>query len=60
MSPYIEYWGIPSPGEEQYAFNFGGEGVACADSTLSGSRRMFVLDIECDEEEADFIPESFE
>ncbi|HTY57316.1 MAG TPA: hypothetical protein VMF59_00805 [Bacteroidota bacterium] len=60
MSPHIEYWGIPSPAEELFTFSLAGDGTGNGESMLIGGRRMFVLNIECDEEEADFIPESFE
>jgi hypothetical protein len=60
MSPHIEYWGIPSPAEELYTFPLAGDGTGHGGSMLIGSRRMFVLNVEGDEEDADFIPEAFE
>ena len=58
MSLHDEFWGIPSPTEEMYTFHLAGEGLG--DGNTPGNSRMFVLNIECDEEDADFIPESFE
>jgi len=61
MSPHIEYWGIPSPTEELLMFPVAGEGSgSSADGSLQIWNRLFVLSIEGEEEEADFIPESFE
>jgi len=60
MSPHIEYRGIPSPAEESFAFPLTGEGGGIGEGMVMGNGRMFVLNIECDEEDADFIPESFE
>jgi|GEM_PF-2966011 len=58
MSLHDEFWGIPSPEEELFTCPLAGEGIG--DGNLPGNGRMFVLNIECDEEDADFIPESFE
>jgi len=61
MSPHIEFWGIPSPTEELFMFPLAGEGnVSSADGSLQMWNRLFVLSVESEEEEADFIPESFE
>ncbi|HTO93094.1 MAG TPA: hypothetical protein VMM80_01940 [Bacteroidota bacterium] len=61
MSPHIEYWGIPSPTEELFMFPLSGEGnISSADGSLQVWNRLFVLSVESEEEEADFIPESFE
>ena len=58
MSPHIQYWGIPSPAEELFTFSFAGNGTG--ESMLSSGSRMFVLSVEYDDEEADFIPEPYE
>jgi hypothetical protein len=60
MSPHIEYWGIPSPAEELYAFPLAGDGTGNGETMRISSARMFVLNMECEEEDADFIPETFE
>ena len=60
MSPHIEYWGIPSPTEEVLLFPLAGDGGINGENLLQCSNRLFVLSVDCDDEDADFIPESFE
>jgi len=61
MSPHIEYWGIPSPTEELFMFPLAGDGnISSSDGSLQVWNRLFVLSVEGEEEDADFIPESFE
>lgn len=60
MSPHIEFFGIPSPTEELFMFPLAGEGSISSDGSLQIWNRLFVLSVEGEEEEADFIPESFE
>jgi hypothetical protein len=60
MSPHVEYWGIPSPTEELYCTSEIDFPVNNGETVLAGGSQSFDLDIDCCEEDEDFIPESFE
>jgi hypothetical protein len=60
MSPHIEYWGIPSPADEIWYCATPGEKISRADAGAEVSPRIYVSSMDAAEDDADFIPESFE